>query len=80
MPPKKVDPTICPQCGDPMKLARGLDQKEYDTVFDAENPTSMPHGVDTAPPDQRAALGALYRCRECGYRTRVKDAPVEQPA
>lgn len=63
----------CPTCAEaaPMSRRRGATDKEYARAFDRENPTSLPHNCDTASPEQRATLGDLYVCDECGYKTRV---------
>jgi hypothetical protein len=63
----------CPKCDGEMKPARVPTDKEYAKAFDKEQPGVLPEGSDTASPEQRAELGALYRCA-CGYQTRVKDA------
>jgi len=54
-----------------MVAARVPTDKEYAKAFDRENPGTLPEGSDTASPEQRAELGALYRCG-CGYAHRVK--------
>jgi hypothetical protein len=64
-------PTSCPRCDGTMQAARVPSDKDYDKAFDRENPGTLPDGSDTASPEQRADLGALYRCA-CGYQTRVK--------
>lgn len=70
---KPKAPLQCPNCEDTLVAARVPTDKEYAKAFDREEPGTLPHGSDTASPDQRAKLGALYRCRNCGYNTRIKD-------
>lgn len=67
----------CPACGDELKAVRIPTDDQFRKSIDRENPVALPAGVDTAPPDQRAELGALYRCRECGYQARFKGEPAD---
>lgn len=60
----------CPACGGELAAARVPTDDDYARAFDKENPVALPHGADTASPDQRADLGALYRCVNCRYQTR----------
>lgn len=66
---KTKTPDPCPRCGGVLVPARVPSDKEYAKAFDRENPGTLPEGSDTASPEQRAQLGALYRCG-CGYVAR----------
>jgi predicted RNA-binding Zn-ribbon protein involved in translation (DUF1610 family) len=67
---KTKTPLSCPNCGGTPVAVRVPSDKEYAKAFDKENPGMLPANSDTASPEQRAELGALYRCG-CGYVTRV---------
>ncbi len=60
----------CPRCGDSFKAAPVPTDAQYAKAFDRELNPGLPEGMDTASPDQRAELGALHRCMQCGYCTR----------
>jgi len=62
----------CPGCGGDMKPARVPTDAEFAKAFDKENPVALAPGTDTAAPDVRAELGALYRCVTCRYQARFK--------
>lgn len=64
----------CPACSGELRAARVPTDDEFRKAFDKENPISLAPGTDTANADQRAELGALYRCTTCRYQTRFKDA------
>ena len=69
---KRGDP--CPACGAQLEPAHVPTDAEWKKANDRENPQSLPTGSDTASPDQRKELGALYRCTnsKCGYAARFK--------
>lgn len=60
----------CPACGGELRAARVPSDEEFHRAFDKENPVSLPPGADTAHPRDRAKLGDLFRCHDCGYTTR----------
>jgi rRNA maturation protein Nop10 len=68
----------CPSCGGELKAARVPTPEQFAKSQDRENPVSLLPGMDTATPEQRADLGDLFRCPECGYNTRF--APVAAKA
>lgn len=63
----------CPACGDDFVAHRAATPDEFAAFTHKETPTALPPRVDSASPEQRAKLGALYVCKGCGYQTRVKD-------
>lgn len=63
----------CPACGAELKPAPVPTDDQFRKAFDRENPAMLAPGTDTANPDQRAELGALYRCVDCRYQARFKD-------
>jgi len=65
----------CPNCGSELKAVPVPSDDEYRKAFDRENPVALKTGSDTASPDVRKALGALYRCENprCQYQTRFTD-------
>jgi len=72
--PKKLakgDP--CPACHGELKPAYVPTPEEFARATDRENPIALPPRVDTATAEQRAELGALYRCQTCGYQARFRD-------
>lgn len=80
--PKAGDP--CPNCGDQFVEHREPTELERKRAEDREFAVPYPARVDSAPAQQRAELGALYECRGCGYRTRIKssdaDAATDAPS
>ena len=62
----------CPSCGGELKAVRAPSDEQFKAAFDRENPGTLPAGVDTAKPADRAALGSLHKCADCGYVTRFK--------
>ena len=76
MPKKDLHPgDPCPNCGSELQAAPVPSDDEFRKAFDRENPTALPLGSDTANPDQRAELGALYRCTNprCRYAARFHE-------
>ena len=67
----------CPNCGGAFLAAVVPTAEAFARATDRENPQALPSHADTAPPDQRAEIGALSRCTSCGYLTRF---PAEAPA
>lgn len=76
--PKADDP--CPGCGGTFVPYRQATPEEFTHFRDRENPRALPARVDSATPEQIAELGALHVCSDCGYQTRVKPEPVDEPA
>jgi hypothetical protein len=76
--PKAGDP--CPQCGDEFVEHRAPTDAERKAAEDRESARPYPARVDTAPAAVRAELGPLLECRGCGYRTRLRPEPVDEPA
>lgn len=69
----------CPACGDVLVAVRVPTDEQWKKASDRENPVALPPGYDTANPEQRSDLGALYRCKTCGYSARFKgDAAADE--
>jgi len=60
----------CPSCGGHLRSARVPSDEQWARAHDRENPITLPRDMDSATPEQRATLGALYRCGTCGYLAR----------
>lgn len=60
----------CPVCGGTFAPARQLTAAEWLKLYDKENPQPVPPFTDTLHPDQMQALGALFLCQRCDYKTR----------
>lgn len=69
--PKQGDP--CPIDGGELVAQRAPTDEERAAAANQDTPLILPGNVDTATKAQRAELGALYQCRSCGYKTRIKD-------
>ena len=67
---KQGDP--CPACGGELVAAAVPTDAQFAKATDRENPVYLGPSFDNANPVQRAELGALYRCKECGYKARFK--------
>lgn len=76
--PKAGDP--CPQCGDEFVEHRAPTDTERKYAEDREQARPYPARVDSAPAAVRAELGPLQECRGCGYKTRLRPDPVDEPA
>jgi hypothetical protein len=76
--PKAGDP--CPQCGDDFVEHRAPTDAERKYAEDREHARPYPARVDSAPAAVRAELGPLMECRGCGYKTRLRPDPVDEPA
>jgi hypothetical protein len=76
--PKAGDP--CPQCGDEFVEHRAPTDTERKYAEDREHARPYPARVDTATAAARAELGPLMECRGCGYKTRLRPDPVDEPA
>jgi len=72
---RRGDP--CPACGGVLVAAAVPTDEEFQRAFDRENPGALRVGSDTANPEQRADLGALFTCARCRYATRF---PADAPA
>jgi hypothetical protein len=75
--PKAGDP--CPQCGDEFVEHRAPTDAERKAAEDRESARPYPARVDSAPAAVRAELGPLLECRGCGYKTRLRPDPVDEP-
>lgn len=76
--PKAGDP--CPQCGDDFVEHRAPTDSERRFAEDREYARPYPARVDTAAAAVRAELGPLMQCRGCGYQTRIRPEPIDEPA
>jgi hypothetical protein len=76
--PKAGEP--CPQCGDDFIEHRAPTDAERKAAEDREYARPYPTRVDSAPAAVRAELGPLLECRGCGYKTRLRPDPVDEPA
>jgi hypothetical protein len=75
--PKAGDP--CPQCGDDFVEHRAPTDAERKYAEDREHARPYPPRVDSASAAARAELGPLMECRGCGYKTRLRPDPVDEP-
>lgn len=67
----------CPACDGELKAAKVPTSAERDAAARHENAVAIPAHYDTATVEDRASLGALFRCQNCGYATRF---PITAPA
>ena len=67
---KKGD--ACPNCGEALQAVRFPSDAQLAKAADRESPVFINPAFDNASVAQRDELGALYRCRECGYKARFK--------
>jgi len=71
----------CPACGDELRAVPAPSDAQRAAAAKPEATYVLPPTLDHAPTDPLAELGALYRCRSCGYQSRVKPpAPPAAPA
>lgn len=61
----------CPSCAGELTAVPAASAEQYAAAAHRDSPTPMPVTVDSADPAQIAKLGDLYRCRHCGYQSRV---------
>lgn len=72
--PRKLAPgDPCPACSGELKPALVPTAAQFAKAMDRENPQALPPRADTASPETRAELGALYRCTSCGYQARFHE-------
>lgn len=62
----------CPQCGGQLVAVPEPTADQRRAAADRENGTPLPAHVDNATEQQRKELGGLYKCAQCGYRTRIR--------
>ena len=62
----------CPNCTGDLKPAPVPTDEQLVKLQDKENPITLARQYDTASAAQRADLGVLHRCVECGYQARFK--------
>lgn len=70
----------CPVNGLPFYPALVPTEAEYKRLADKENPIVLSKWHDTASPEQRAELGALYFEPHSGYKARFPLKDVEAAA
>lgn len=61
----------CPHCGTPFAEVPQPTPEQRSAATRRDDPIALPATVDTATPEQRAELGALFVCPRCGYRARL---------
>jgi len=61
----------CPSCGGEFVEVPAPSDAQRAAAANKDNPASLPAGTDSATVEQRAELGALYKCGNCGYTTRM---------
>lgn len=76
--PKPGEP--CPQCDGAFKAARQPSDEQRAAAASRDNPVPFPPDYDTAAPEFVKEHGALYRCQNCGYQTRMQAAPAPAPS
>ena len=62
----------CPACGSAFRELPAPTAEQRSAAANRENPSALPAGTDNATEAQRAELGALFVCSNCGYKTRIK--------
>jgi hypothetical protein len=67
----------CPACSGELTPIPQPSDALRAAAANRDNPTPLPPTVDHADPTQIAELGALHRCIDCGYQSRV---PVDADA
>lgn len=60
----------CPACDGDFRAAKVPTMAQRDAAARRENAVPLPAHYDTATLEDRATLGALFICGECGYKTR----------
>lgn len=72
---KPGDP--CPNCDGTFKAARQPSDAQRALAASRDNPVPFPPDYDTAPAAFVQEHGALYKCVNCGYQTRMQAAPPQ---